>query len=74
MLPLLAAFGLSSILKKPKAAPVQAPTPPLPAPTFDDAARREETSRKFARRRGHLANARKGAGAQASVAVKQLLG
>lgn len=60
--------------KKPKA-PAPTPAPP-PVPTIDDAANREEASRKFARRKGAKANIYGGApGAPPpSVAAKQLLG
>lgn len=66
----LAGALLMSKQKKP-AAPVLPPPPP-PTPTIDEAAMREETARKFARRKGHRANMK--AQAQPSVAVKQLLG
>jgi len=59
-------------MSPPKIRPVVAPPPP-PVPTIDDAANREEYSRKLRRRRGHGAN-RSGAEAGASVASRVLLG
>lgn len=58
--------------KKPKMTQVVAPPPP-PVPTMDDAAMREEFSRKVRRRRGHQRNDT-GASAGANVASRVLLG
>lgn len=49
--------------------------PPPPVPTIDEAARSEESSRKFLRRRGRMATLIAGQGAGTpNVAGKQLLG
>lgn len=66
---LLAAGTLSKKSKTPNL-----PPPPPPPPTIDDAAMRDESRRKFARRKGIKANTTGGAGSTPSVAVKQLLG
>lgn len=65
---------MSTLFKRPRIvqAITQAPPPP-PVPTFDDAADREEFSRKLRRRRSHQANST-GAQAGASVAARTLLG
>lgn len=61
-----------SPLKKPRMTQVVAPPPP-PVPTMDDAAMREEFSRKVRRRVGHRRNDT-GAASGANVASRVLLG
>lgn len=62
-----------TLFKRPRIAQAIAAPPPPPVPTIDDAANREEFSRKLRRRKGHLRN-NTGAEAGASTAARALLG
>lgn len=65
---------MGSLFNRPKVNQiVQTAPPPPPVPTIDEAAREEELSRKFRRRKGHAANIT-GSSGVASVAARALLG
>lgn len=64
---------MTALFSKPKQPKITMAPPPPPVPTIDDAANREEFSRKLRRRKGHLAN-KTGASPGASVASRVLLG
>ena len=58
----------------PRRQPIMQAPPPPPVATIDDAAMREEYSRKVRRRKGHGANVYDKTGGGASVASRVLLG